>query len=126
MDLTIGDLAKKCGMAASAIRFYESRGLVHAKRSLGGQRRYDPSCLTSLKVISFAQSAGFTLSEIATLHGPLHSGEPLFGQWRELAEKKLAQLDEVIIRAQEMKRRLELGLRCGCTMDDPCPLLGPT
>src|SRR5579859_1723849 len=95
-EISIGELSRQTGLAPSAIRFYELRGLITARRSSGGQRRYDERAISALKVLTFAQSAGFTLSEIAELHSPLEEGDPLFTEWRDLAERKLAELDEVI------------------------------
>jgi MerR family redox-sensitive transcriptional activator SoxR len=122
-EITIGQLANRCGLAPSAIRFYESRGLISAIRTEGGQRRYGEDAALTLRQILFAQSAGFTLAEIADLLGPMESGEPLFANWQSLAEKKLLELDNVIERAQEMKARIKLALDCRCAKPENCGLL---
>jgi len=121
--MTIGELAARCKVATSAIRFYESRGLVRSTRTEGGQRRYSEEAVLCLRQLSFAQSAGFTLAEIAELLGPLESGEPLFSGWREMAERKLADLDDVVARAEEMKQRLRWALECRCDTPEDCRLL---
>ena len=107
-EITIGQLANRCGLAPSAIRFYESRGLISAIRTEGGQRRY-------------GEDAALTLRQI--LLGPMESGEPLFANWQSLAEKKLLELDNVIERAQEMKARIKLALDCRCAKPENCGLL---
>ena len=122
-NISVGELARASGIAASAVRYYESLGLIKGQRSSGGQRRYGPDALDALRVISFARSAGFTLAEITTLQGSVDSGGPLFHTWRGLAEKKLAELDDVIARAQEMKRHLQQGLDCCCVDLEGCPLV---
>ena len=123
LQMTIGELAKQVGVATSAIRFYESRGLVSSVRTEGGQRRYDGEAVLKLQQLSYAQSAGFTLVEIGELLVPLESGEPLFGHWQRLAERKLEELDGVIARAEEMKRCLRQALACHCVTTDACGLL---
>ena len=120
---SIGALAKASGYAPSAIRYYESLGLISASRSSGGQRRYDEDALIALKYIAFAQASGFTLSEITNLNRAIKSGDPLFAHWQALAERKLTELDEVIKRAEEMKRLLRYSLDCRCTNVDDCGLL---
>jgi len=112
-------------LAPSAIRFYESRGLISARRTEGGQRVFDAEAELSLRQLQFAQSSGFTLSEIAELLGPIESGEPLFNQWRSRAEEKLRELDAVIAQAREMKHRLQQAIACRCTDPAECGLLAP-
>jgi MerR family transcriptional regulator, redox-sensitive transcriptional activator SoxR len=121
--ISIGELSKRSGLAPSAIRFYESCDLLHSTRTEGGQRRYDPATATTLRIVNFAKSAGFTLSEISGLLGPIQSGEPLFEHWRVLAERKLVELDAVISQAEEMKRRLHHALICPCSDPEKCSLL---
>ena len=121
--MSIGELAKGSGLAPSAIRFYESRGLLRSERSEGGQRRFEPGALLALRQLRFAQSAGFTLEEITQLLGPLQSDEPLFAQWQAMAREKLTELNSVIEQAQEMKQRLTYALECRCKSAEECPLL---
>jgi MerR family transcriptional regulator, redox-sensitive transcriptional activator SoxR len=121
--MTIGELAKKSGNAPSAIRYYESMGLISGIRTEGGQRRYGNDALEALRYITFAKAAGFTLSEISTLNPPAQEGDPLFARWKELSERKLEELDEVIRRAEKMKKLLRHALDCRCTKVDDCGLL---
>ena len=122
-NYSIGELALASGNATSAIRYYESLGLLRPARSGGGQRRFGSEALEVLRYISFAQAAGFSLREIADLNKAIKPGQPLFGHWRELAERKLVELDEVIVQAKQMKRRLRHALDCRCTDPRKCPLL---
>jgi len=121
--ILIGELAKRSGLNCSAIRYYESRGLVESRRTPGGQRRYDVAAELTLRQVRFAQSVGFTLSEVSDLLGPLQSGEPLFSNWQDLARQKLVELDAVIEQAQEMKIRLHEALNCRCIDPEDCGLL---
>ena len=122
-SLSIGELAKRSGNAPSAIRYYESMGLIEGSRTEGGQRRYSAETLETLKFIAFAKASGFTLSEITALNPPAEEGDPLFANWKELSERKLAELDEIIKRAEEMKRFLKHALDCRCTKVEECGLL---
>ncbi len=112
-------------MAASAIRYYESLGLVEATRTGGGQRRYPAETVLRLKGVAVARAAGFSLSEVLLLHQPLESERPLSERWAELAKIKLQELDSLIARAEEMKRRLEIGIECRCPDLRECPCLQP-
>ena len=122
--LTIGEVARRAGLRPSAIRYYEEVGLLPAPRRVSGQRRYEPDVLDYLRFVRIAQEAGFTVAEIRTL---VHDGEPeaeLSGRWRALAERKLAEVDALIARAQAMKVLLAEGLRCGCLTLEDCALVG--
>ena len=121
----MGELARETGIAASAVRYYESLGLVKSSRTSGGQRQYEADAVVTMRTIAFARTAGFTLAEIAALGKSVDEEGPLFQNWKTLAEKKLAELDEVIARAQEMKRHLRQGLDCVCRTAETCPLISP-
>jgi MerR family redox-sensitive transcriptional activator SoxR len=120
---SIGELAARVGVATSALRYYESLGLIQSLRTSGGQRRYREETVQNLRTIALAQAAGFTLSEIRTLNHPPDPGQPLFGHWRNLAEGKLKELDEVIRRTEEMKRHIQQALDCRCTSVEECGLV---
>jgi MerR family redox-sensitive transcriptional activator SoxR len=122
--ISIGEMARRSGLAPSAIRYYESRGLLRSYRTEGGQRKYDGQAELTLRQLRFAQSVGFSLAEMGDLLGPLESSEPLFAHWRVLAERKLAELDVVIEQAHEMKTRLRQALDCRCEAPEDCGLLG--
>jgi MerR family transcriptional regulator, redox-sensitive transcriptional activator SoxR len=88
--LTIGEVARRAGVAATTLRYYEQIGLVPEPQRLGGQRRYDDSILARLEVIGLCKSAGFTLEEIQLLFADDAPGRPAS---RALAEAKLVEID---------------------------------
>jgi DNA-binding transcriptional MerR regulator len=106
--LSIGELARRTGVAASALRYYEEIGLLPAPARISGQRRYRESAVTIVAAIRLQSDAGFTLTEQKALIAP-HEGAP---DWRELAQRKLAELDERIARAQAARDAISHGLRC--------------
>lgn len=119
-ELSIGEMARRTGVAASALRYYEDAGLLPAPRRAGGRRRYGPDAVRMVQVLRFAQQAGFTLAEIRTLfHG--FGAETLLGaRWRALAEAKLRELDALIARAERMKDAIRAGMACGCMRMEAC------
>lgn len=118
--LSIGDVAREAGIATSAVRYYESIGLLPAPSRQSGQRRYDPSTIRTIGFIKLAQHAGFTMLEIQTLlHGFPTETSPS-ARWKELAEHKLLEIQTQLEHILEMKRTLENGLKCGCLTIDEC------
>jgi DNA-binding transcriptional MerR regulator len=115
--LTIGEVSRRAGVAATTLRYYEQIGLIPAPARLGGQRRYDGSVLTRLEVIRLCKSAGFALEEIQLLFADDAPGRPVS---RALAEAKLAEIDaqmESLARARDV---IEWGMRCTCPSIDAC------
>lgn len=112
--LTIGEVARQAGVAASTIRYYESIALLPAPARRGGQRRYDAAILERLSFIAVAQRLGFSLAEIARLFHNEEEETPLSDQWRELASRKLAEVEQLIAQATGVRQLLTQGLRCGC------------
>lgn len=118
--LSIGEVAERAGIAASAIRFYESEGLLpHAERR-NGRRVYDSGILEQLTIIHLAKGAGFTVSEIKRLVGGFERRTPPGERWRTLAENKLVELDERIAQAERMRDVLKLVMRCECPTFSDC------
>lgn len=110
--MTIGEVARRSGMAASAIRYYEELKILPAPRRAGGRRIYDERILNLLAVVAFARRTGFTLEEVREL---------LAGKgWRRLAIKKLAVLAAQIARTRAMMRLLRRIERCRCADFDEC------
>jgi MerR family redox-sensitive transcriptional activator SoxR len=122
-SMTIGEVAERAGVRASAIRYYESVGLLSVPRRDQGQRRYDESILQRLAVIHLAQDVGFTIAEVRDLvDGFDHQGVAT-ERWREAARHKLAAVQARIERAQQMRQVLEDSLHCDCLTLDACPLV---
>jgi MerR family transcriptional regulator, redox-sensitive transcriptional activator SoxR len=113
--LTIGEVAKKAGLRASAIRFYEKIGLLAKPMRSGGQRRYDPSVLGRLAVLQRARDCGFTLEEAGMFFNDC--GLPS-ERWQRVARKKLAELDALAERLAAMRELLQR--RCDCVDLDEC------
>ncbi len=122
--LAIGEVARRAGVRTSTLRYYEDIGLLEAPDRVNGRRRYGSSVQPRLRAIQVAQRAGFTLSEIRVLlQGFAEEGTTASARWRELAQRKLVEVEELIARARGMKRLLEEGLRCNCLTPEECTLL---
>jgi MerR family transcriptional regulator, redox-sensitive transcriptional activator SoxR len=118
-SLTIGELARLTSRSASSIRYYEEIGLLPPPVRVSGQRRYAPEVGRTLTVIDTAQRAGLTLQEIKPLLGG--ATEAL----REVAERKLPELEDLIARAEVARGWLEAAARCECPSLDDCALFEP-
>ena len=119
-ELSIGEVARRTGVRASALRYYEDAGVIPPPRRVGGRRRYDPEVVRMVGVLRFAQQAGFTLEEIRTLFRGFGTDVPLGERWEALARAKMRELDELVARAERMRRALEAGLACGCVRIEDC------
>jgi DNA-binding transcriptional MerR regulator len=120
--LPIGEVARRSGVAATAIRYYESAGLVPEPGRSGGQRRYEARVVRHLAFLRAAQGAGFTLREIRELFAGGTPGFRVSKRWREAAGRKLAELRAELARIREMERWLHEGLACDCLDVDDCRL----
>jgi MerR family redox-sensitive transcriptional activator SoxR len=120
--ITIGELARRAGLKTSAIRYYESVGLLPAPARESGQRRYGDDTLRRLQVIEVAKRAGFSLDEARVLLATGNGGPPAHAQLRALAERKLPEVDELIARAQAMRAWLLTARGCACETLDVCGL----
>ncbi|MFI9550300.1 MerR family transcriptional regulator [Nonomuraea endophytica] len=116
-DLSIGQLAARTGVAASALRYYEELGLIAAPERVGGRRRYRESVVGLVGRILVFRDAGFSLAEIGLVLG---SEAPSEVRWRRLAEGKVAELEERIARAGAAREALLHGLRCPHADLDGC------
>ncbi len=123
-NLWIGDVARRAGIQPSAIRYYESVGLLPKPHRLNGRRRYGPEALTRLTVIRMAQEAGFTIAEIRALFHSFPDDTAASLRWRAFAERKIDEMDAIIGRAQRMRNLLEESMRCRCVTFDDCALVG--
>jgi MerR family redox-sensitive transcriptional activator SoxR len=120
--LTIGQLAARFGINASAIRYYERTGVLPAPDRLAGQRRYGPDAIRRLEVLEVAKRAGFTLEETKVLLQAAEAGTPAFEALRDLAARKLPDIEALIDRAQAMRRWMLTATDCTCTSLDVCAL----
>jgi len=118
--LTIGEVAKRTGLAASALRYYERERLIPTADRRGGRRVYGEAVLARLALSGVAQAAGCTVAEIRTLVAGVSRRTPPGPRWRKLAHRKLAELEERIAEVERMKRVLEAVTRCECPTLDEC------
>ncbi|MFN8590052.1 MAG: MerR family transcriptional regulator [Thermomicrobiales bacterium] len=118
--MTIGEVATRSGLRASTLRYYEEAGVLPAVERVRGQRRYDASVLARLAVIRLAQDLGFSIAEMRSLVAGFDDTGVSPARWRDLASRKLAEVDALIARAEQMKLLLEESLECGCLTLDAC------
>jgi len=126
MDLTIGELAARSGVAPSALRFYESRGLIRSQRSGGNQRRYGRAELRRVAFIRIAQRVGLSLDEIAEALATLPGNRtPTKADWARLSAAWRARLDEQIGLLERLRDRLTSCIGCGCLSLQRCRISNP-
>lgn len=119
-DLSIGDVARAAGIAASAIRYYESIGLLPAPARVHGRRRYDDSAVSWLAVIGLGKALGFTLAEIRVLVDGIAKGDRSPRRLQALARAKLPEIEATLRRAHVMRRFLRAAQHCRCLTLDEC------
>ena len=119
--LTIGEVAHRAGVAPSAVRYYESLGLLPAPPRLHGERRYSDEVFGTLAFIAVSQAAGFTLKEIRALAAHT-DGSGLASAMQVLAEQKLAEVEATLARATAMREWLQVARTCGCSDPAECNL----
>src|SRR5918911_5574809 len=113
--LTIGELARRAGVAPSALRYYEQLGLLTSSRTASGQRRYERQMLRRVAFVRAAQNVGLTLDEIAEALGTLPYGRtPTKADWARLSRGWQARLDEQIAALQALRDGLGTCIGCGC------------
>jgi DNA-binding transcriptional MerR regulator len=118
--LPIGDAARQAGVPASTLRYWERAGLLPAPQRVGGKRRYGADDLRRLQVVVLAKQLGFSLAEIQVILGGISAKSPPPQLWRELAARKLPQVERMLREAGAMKEVLEAGLRCECLTLEDC------
>ncbi len=124
--ISIGEVATRSGMAASAIRFYERQGLIHAVRSSGGQRRFRRDVLRRIAFIRIAQRVGLSLDEIlAALAGLPVDKAPTRQDWQRLTRGWRERLDERIALLEALRGGLTSCIGCGCLSLRTCALSNP-
>ena len=124
--LTIGEVARRSGVAASALRFYEERGLIASQRAGSGHRRYPRSVLRRVAFIVFAQRIGLTLDEIGTELAKLPPDRaPTRRDWSRLSSGWSARIDDRIAELQRLKAGLTECIGCGCLSLERCQLSNP-
>ncbi|HVH94516.1 MAG TPA: redox-sensitive transcriptional activator SoxR [Nocardioidaceae bacterium] len=121
--LTIGELSARSGMAPSALRFYESQGLITSVRTSGNQRRYQRATLRRIGFIRSAQRVGLSLEEIAEALSTLPQNRtPTKADWTRLSRDWRPRLDAQIERLERLRAKLDGCIGCGCLSLKTCAL----
>lgn len=124
--LTIGDVSRRSGVASSALRFYEERGLITSVRSGAGHRRYPRPVLRRIAFIVFAQRIGLTLDEIGIELAKLPPGyAPSRRDWSRLSSAWTSRIDQRIAELERLKKGLTACIGCGCLSFEECHLTNP-
>jgi MerR family redox-sensitive transcriptional activator SoxR len=118
--MSIGEAARRAGIATSAIRYYERRGLIPRADRRGGKRIYGADVLHRLALIGLAKAAGFRIAEIQALLRGVGRRTPPGPRWRALAERKVRELAERRAEIARMERVLDAVARCECPTFAEC------
>lgn len=125
--LTIGDLSRRCGVSASALRFYESKGLLDSQRNASGYRQYPRAAIRRVAFIVFAQRVGLTLDEVRDALNRLPSNRvPTREDWTELSQGWTHRIDERMEELRRLRDGLSECIGCGCLSLDRCRLANPS
>src|SRR5512147_583132 len=126
LQISVGELAERAGVAVSALHYYESRGLIHAQRSAGNQRRYPRATLRRVAFIRAAQQLGIGLAEIGEALAALPDQRtPTKADWARLSARWRERLDARIAALQALRDRLDGCIGCGCLSLRACALYNP-
>jgi MerR family redox-sensitive transcriptional activator SoxR len=124
--LTITEVSRRSGVASSALRFYEERGLIRSERSGSGRRQYQRAVLRRVAFIVFAQRMGLTLQEIGEELDKLpHNRVPLQADWASISGSWTRRIDERIAELTRLRRGLTQCIGCGCLSLKQCALANP-
>ena len=125
-DLTVGQVAKRCGIKISSLHFYESKGLITSLRNQGNQRRYRRDVIRRISVIKAAQKMGVSLEDIkqAFSHLP-NSRTPTKDDWAQLSNVWHNQLTQKINYLTQLRDSLNGCIGCGCLSMTSCPIYNP-
>lgn len=124
--MTITEVSRRSGVASSALRFYEQRGLIRSERAGSGHRRYQRAVLRRIAFIVFAQKMGLHLDEIATELAKLPENRvPQSSDWGRLSASWTRRIDERIAELQRLRAGLTQCIGCGCLSLKHCQLANP-
>lgn len=124
--LSVGELAERAGVAASALRYYEEQGLIRGSRSPGGHRQYPRDMLRRVAFIRAGQRVGLSLDEIRAALATLPEGRtPTKADWERLARGWQTLLDQRLAQLQRLREQLSGCIGCGCLSLRACALYNP-
>jgi MerR family transcriptional regulator, redox-sensitive transcriptional activator SoxR len=124
--LTISEVSRRSGVASSALRFYEDRGLIRSERAGSGHRRYPRAVLRRIAFIVFAQKIGLTLEEIGAELAQIPANRPPDrSDWARISSRWTRRVDERIAELQRLRDSLTACIGCGCLSLNQCRLSNP-
>jgi MerR family redox-sensitive transcriptional activator SoxR len=118
--MLIGEVARRAGVTASTLRYYEREGLLPRPARSSNRRRYDSRVMGRIRIIQLARSAGFSIAETRTFISSHPSGSIPSSRWQTLADRKIQEMDALIVRATEMKGLLRSSFKCSCRTIEDC------
>lgn len=124
-SLSVGEVAKRSGVAVSTLHFYETKGLISSWRNAGNQRRYERNVLRRIAIIRIAQSAGLPLIEIKQHLDKFPNTTISTKEWRQLSSEWHTMLTERIATLVTLRDHMEGCIGCGCLSLQDCPLRNP-
>lgn len=125
-DLAPGDVARRAGVAVSALHFYEREGLITSVRTVGNQRRYHRDVLRRIAFVRVSQGVGISLADIRSALATLPEGRtPTKADWARLSRSWRTTLDERIRRLEQLRDTLDDCIGCGCLSMQSCRLANP-
>ena len=125
-ELTVGEVVRRSGLAASALRYYEREGLIEAARTSGGQRRYERNVLRRLAFVRAARNVGLSLEEVREALARLPSSRtPTRADWTAISRGWRARLDEQIQALEGLRDGLDSCIGCGCLSLTRCRISNP-
>lgn len=119
-EMSIGELARRTGVTASTLRYYESLGILEAPPRRGGKRRYPAASVERVEAVKTARDLGFSLEETRVLVQALARGHGTIEDWGPMARRKIDELDARIAAAQRMKRYLQASVDCAARTPSEC------
>jgi len=119
-SMSIGKVARICGLAPSAIRYYEKAGLLPKPVRVSRQRRYGADTIGRLRLLQVARAAGFSIAETRTFVAGFSASTPPAVRWRTLAKRKLAEVEAQMRQLRRMKALLESSFHCHCLSIEDC------
>lgn len=126
-QLSVGQVAERCGVAPSAVRYYDDLGLVRSTRTAGGQRRFERDTIRRIAFITAAQAVGRSLDEIGDALASLPDARtPTHADWSAVASRWRPRLDEQIARLVALRDQLDACIGCGCLSLERCAMYNPT
>lgn len=126
VELTVGEVARRSGVAVSTLHFYEAKGLIAGRRTAGNQRRYPRAVLRRVAIIRIAQRAGIPLATIGEALADLpHDHVPNAADWRRFSEVWRAMLEDRIVALSQLRDQITSCIGCGCLSLEECPLRNP-